>query len=618
MDVGKFLDAHREVYPTTDENSFWREILTNPGMFHAYNCYAQLENARKLNNVRVPKQSNKRTVIVESRNIPYIEYLIRKYVYLLFPGESAGNDRPWAHTVVCTDNNIKMMKEICAKIHPHIQIFNLGDKTIDQNSYNELCLDINFWNNIQGEKILVWQSDTEINHGNIKPFLKYDWIGAPWPDGQNDNSVGVGNGGLALRSKSKMIECLEKVPPSKLELNSSTRDYMDGLEYLGKPMKHPPEDVYYSKTMIDYSIGVVAPRHVAELFSNECKHHKHTFGEHQVWKHKYSNLFDRKVFKSYQLYNDQFVTGDATQHAGGWVSVIDHMITTGVIDDTGTRGTVQLLDCVEQHFLWENKGPVVDDWVGIIHITPNTPDYLDIISIDRLLGNNYFRDSLPYCNGIIVLTEYLANYLRERLPEVRIVAIKHPTPIESLKFVYDHDRFTNKESPVVVQVGQQMRKLSTIFQIHTELPKVWLTGMRDYAKMYQQLLKEIKYFKLDIQQFDFDGVEVKYVEDPNEYNDIITNNIIILNMIDASANNAVLELLVRNVPFFINKLPPIVEYLGEDYPMYYNDLKSVETIINNRVELDNLFLKTHRYLQTIDRNPIRLSNFSGQALRFIN
>ena len=234
------------------------------------------------------------------------------------------------------------------------------------------------------------------------------------------------------------------------------------------------------------------------------------------------------------------------------------------------------------------------------------------------MGNNYFRDSLRYCNGIIVLTEYLANYIRERLPEVRIVAIKHPTPIESLKFVYDHDRFTNKQTPAVVQVGQQMRKLSTIFQIHTKLPKVWLTGMRDYTKTYQQLLKEIKYFKLDIQQFDFDGVEVKYVEDTNEYNDIITNNIVILNMIDASANNAVLELLVRNVPFFINKLPPIVEYLGEDYPMYYNDLKSVETIINNRVELDNLFLKTHRYLQTIDRNPIRLSNFSGQALRFIN
>lgn len=122
MDVGKFLDAHREVYPTTDENSFWREILTNPGMFHAYNCYAQLENARKLPNVRVPRQSNKRTVIVESRNIPYIEYLIRKYVYLLSPDELAGKSRPWAHTVVCTENNIKMMKEICTKIHPHIQI----------------------------------------------------------------------------------------------------------------------------------------------------------------------------------------------------------------------------------------------------------------------------------------------------------------------------------------------------------------------------------------------------------------------------------------------------------------------------------------------------------------
>ena len=39
------------------------------------------------------------------------------------------------------------------------------------------------------------------------PFLDYDFIGAPWPEGQEENSLLVGNGGFSLRSKSKLLAC---------------------------------------------------------------------------------------------------------------------------------------------------------------------------------------------------------------------------------------------------------------------------------------------------------------------------------------------------------------------------------------------------------------------------
>ena len=36
--------------------------------------------------------------------------------------------------------------------------------------------------NTLGEKILIYQDDTMLFHNSIEEFLKYDYIGAPWPE----------------------------------------------------------------------------------------------------------------------------------------------------------------------------------------------------------------------------------------------------------------------------------------------------------------------------------------------------------------------------------------------------------------------------------------------------
>ena len=70
----------------------------------------------------------------------------------------------------------------------------------------------------------------------IEPFLNYDYIGAPWRnipynyqiEGIPKVNQVVGNGGLSLRSVSKMIEALDEFP---------ARNWL---------LHNYPEDVYYA------------------------------------------------------------------------------------------------------------------------------------------------------------------------------------------------------------------------------------------------------------------------------------------------------------------------------------------------------------------------------------
>ena len=82
---------------------------------------------------------------------------------------------------------------------------NVDNLTIDD--YNKLLKSKEFYEKIPTEVFLIFQTDTVICENDkelINKFLEYDYVGAPWING------GVGNGGLSLRKKSKMLEIINK------------------------------------------------------------------------------------------------------------------------------------------------------------------------------------------------------------------------------------------------------------------------------------------------------------------------------------------------------------------------------------------------------------------------
>ena len=71
-------------------------------------------------------------------------------------------------------------------------------------------------------------------------------------------------------------------------------------------------------------------------------------------------------------------------------------------------------------------------------------------------------------------------------------------------------------------------------------------------------------------------------------------NIAFLDLYDSSVNNAVIECIVRNTPVLVNKIPPIVELLGPNYPFYFNDLnEKLKQSKNYIFEIYYIFLEKY-------------------------
>jgi hypothetical protein len=94
--------------------------------------------------------------------------------------------------------------------------------------------------------------------------------------------------------------------------------------------------------------------------------------------------------------------------------------------------------------------------------------------------------------------------------------------------------------------------------------------------------------------------------------------------VDASAVNTLLECVIRNTPIIVNKIPAIVEILGENYPLYIN----ITGDGNNYYEINrqvNVLLKdtrkissAHKYLQKIDKEFLNIRKFKDELVNIIS
>ena len=218
----------------------------------------------------ITKKSFYQAVIVEFRILPHIEFIIRNAIQKL--------GSKWSHTIICGNSNYTLCKNICENISENIEVIKLNYDNMTQQEYSNFLMTKEFWNLLDGEKILIYQEDSLILKSNIQDFMNYDFIGAPFLKTSNDTPNGVGNGGLSLRTKTKMIEVINKCPISQLELGSSTKEYMKNHDFIS-----PPEDVYFSKNLQDFRIGNVSDLDNAFRFSSDSIFNPDSFGCHKIW-----------------------------------------------------------------------------------------------------------------------------------------------------------------------------------------------------------------------------------------------------------------------------------------------------------------------------------------------
>jgi hypothetical protein len=90
-----------------------------------------------------------------------------------------------------------------------------------------------------------------------------------------------------------------------------------------------------------------------------------------------------------------------------------------------------------------------------------------------------------------------------------------------------------------------------------------------------------------------------------EYDTKLSESVIVTHMISNSANNAIVESILRNTPHIINKNEPTIEYLGKDYPLYWEKKEDVRSFLKD----DSRILEAHEYLKTMNKDWLETSYF---------
>jgi len=123
---------------------------------------------------------------------------------------------------------------------------------------------------------------------------------------------------------------------------------------------------------------------------------------------------------------------------------------------------------------------------------------------------------------------------------------------------------------------------------------------------YSEFLKET--------EKDISSVTLLDFQINDEYDDLLSENIVYINLVDCSAVNTLLECIVRNTPILVNKHPSVVELLGENYPLYLDDISKDEKIVLTLDQIRNTYI----YLICLDKKKLNINNFISKLVEIIS
>jgi len=288
-------------------------------------------------------------------------------------------------------------------------------------------------------------------------------------------------------------------------------------------------------------------------------------------------------------------------HRFGWGYVKSKVV------DLNNNNGVHLDLFMEKTFLWNNDIVYDKPWYGIMHNPQDIPKYLrDIYNIKDIIELDTFKQSKKHCKGILVLSNHLKQNLEKRI-DIPIYCIKHPTPHHIKNFNIDLYRRNKK----VVHVGYWLRNYNTFHALRTNKKKKILLEKTSKEPWLKESL--IKQKENQIKNIDH-SIEIKQFITNDEYDELMMSSIIFLDLIDTSANNIIVECIQYQTPLLINKHPAIVEYLGEDYPFYYESIEEA----NQKIDDIDLIIGTNKYLKYKDKTDISIGHFLKELVKFQN
>ena len=309
-----------------------------------------------------------------------------------------------------------------------------------------------------------------------------------------------------------------------------------------------------------------------------------------------------------------------SSHRSGWMHAIS------ALEELHSDSGVYFDGFLEKNFAWERanaikakKIPYRHPWVGFFHNPMDIPEwFFSQYSLEKIIQQDEFQESLDKCLGIYTLSKSLAQDLSKHL-KIPIDNLIHPTEIPEVRF--DFDKFIDNTEKKIVTVGWWLRKLNSIYA----LPLEEKSGYRKIrlltytARHPQKVIDELVIKEKREENLFMDGsVALEYESNTSdmarlnddEYDNLLSENIVFLDLYTSSANNAVIECIARGTPLLINKLPSTLEYLGEKYPFYFDTLEEAA----EKAKDFNLIRTVHEYLTDLDIRDKLSSDYFRNSL----
>lgn len=275
---------------------------------------------------------------------------------------------------------------------------------------------------------------------------------------------------------------------------------------------------------------------------------------------------------------------------------------------------------IEKKFVWGGdlgdggSGPVVpysQPWIGFVHVPPYVPSWFQSEqSNQRIFSRKSWLKSMENCHGLFTLTNYHRDFLLKILkPVFPVSTLYHPTEFPEVRFNFD--KYKDNQNKRIIQVGWWLRKLSAIKNIASPNHVPTLLGKSDWTKNI------LTYSEARIAPSLDKRIDVIEYLDNKSYDNLLSENIVFIDFYDTSANNAVIECIARGTPIIICRHPAVEEYLGKDYPLFYNDYKEIEMFLkdSSRIEHASNYMNGSAIRQQLKIDVFRDNFIHSEVLR---
>jgi len=129
---------------------------------------------------------------------------------------------------------------------------------------------------------------------------------------------------------------------------------------------------------------------------------------------------------------------------------------------------------------------------------------------------------------------------------------------------------------------------------------------RDALRLNKYVLGSLKM----LEKYD-NSVSVLPFATNSQYDTLLSENIVFVDLVDAGAVNTLIECIVRCTPIVITRLPATIDVLGEDYPLFFDAISDIHltqekitSAYNYLVSMDKTFLTGNNFLDELTQSTL--------------